>query len=269
MRMVEQLVFVENGRPVTDSLTVAREFRKSHDHVIRDIRQQLVKLNDAEESEWGVTNFGETQYQNQQNGQWYTKFDLTEEAFAIIAMSYTTPEAMKMKVKFIEEFKRMRLELTKPRMLTRLELIEMARESELARIEAEAKLLESERKNAEYQMTIQEQAPMVLFAEAVTTSHDSVLVRELAVILKQNNIDIGEKRLFSELRERGFLIKRKGSDWNMPTQKSMELKLFQVKETPILHSSGDITVSKTPKVTGKGQQYFVNLFRRELVAQEN
>ncbi len=262
MRMVEQLVFVENGRPVTDSLMVADVFKKDHRRVLQDVR-------DLGCSEYfRQHNFVQSSYTNQQNRE-MPKVIMTEQGFTLLAMGYTGAEAMQFKEAYIAEFDRMRESLTKPRMLTRLELIEMARESELARIEAEAKLLESERLNAEYQMTIQEQAPMVLFAEAVTTSHDSVLVRELAVILKQNNIDIGEKRLFSELRERGFLIKRKGSDWNMPTQKSMELKLFQVKETPILHSSGDITVSKTPKVTGKGQQYFVNLFRRELVAQEN
>ena len=257
-----QLVFVENGRPVTDSLMVADVFKKDHRRVLQDVR-------DLGCSEYfRQHNFVQSSYTNQQNRE-MPKVIMTEQGFTLLAMGYTGAEAMQFKEAYIAEFDRMRESLTKPRMLTRLELIEMARESELARIEAEAKLLESERKNAEYQMTIQEQAPMVLFAEAVTTSHDSVLVRELAVILKQNNIDIGEKRLFSELRERGFLIKRKGSDWNMPTQKSMELKLFQVKETPILHSSGDITVSKTPKVTGKGQQYFVNLFRRELVAQGN
>ncbi len=262
MRMVEQLVFVENGRPVTDSLMVADVFKKDHRRVLQDVR-------DLGCSEYfRQHNFVQSSYTNQQNRE-MPKVIMTEQGFTLLAMGYTGAEAMQFKEAYIAEFDRMRESLTKPRMLTRLELIEMARESELARIEAEAKLLESERLNAEYQMTIQEQAPMVLFAEAVTTSHDSVLVRELAVILKQNNIDIGEKRLFSELRERGFLIKRKGSDWNMPTQKSMELKLFQVKETPNLHSSGDIMVSKTPKVTGKGQQYFVNLFRRELVAQGN
>ncbi|MEK3851253.1 Rha family transcriptional regulator [Paenibacillus sp. FSL R7-0340] len=107
-----QLVFIREGQAVTDSLTVAREFGKDHDHVMRDIRQQLKKLQEADETEWSVANFGEAQYQHPQNKQWYPKFDMTEDAFAIVAMSYTTPEAMKMKVKFITEFKRMRNELT-------------------------------------------------------------------------------------------------------------------------------------------------------------
>ncbi|WP_433943509.1 Rha family transcriptional regulator [Paenibacillus sp. SN-8-1] len=108
---MSKLVFLENGRAVTDSLTVAEKFGKDHDHVIRDIRQQISKLNEANECEWGVSNFGETQYQHPQNKQWYPKFDLTEEAFAIVAMSYVTPAAMKMKVRFLEEFKRMRQQI--------------------------------------------------------------------------------------------------------------------------------------------------------------
>ena len=152
-----------------------------------------------------------------------------------------------------------------PRMLTRLELIDMARESELARIEAEKQLVESQERNIEYQAQLQAQAPKVLFADAVTTSHDCILLRELAVLLKQNGVNIGQNRLFEELRERGYLIKRRGSDWNTPTQRSMELGLFQLKETPIVHSDGTVKVSKTTKVTGKGQAYFINLFKQKAV----
>lgn len=103
-------------------------------------------------------------------------------------------------------------------------------------------------------------APKVIFADAVSTSHTSILIGELAKLLKQNGVDTGEKRLFSWLRENGYLIKRKGSDYNMPTQKSMEQGLFEIKETSINHSNGHISISKTPKVTGKGQQYFINKF---------
>lgn len=102
--------------------------------------------------------------------------------------------------------------------------------------------------------------PKALFADAVATSHTSILVGELAKLLKQNGVEIGPKRLFNWLRENGYLIKRKGTDWNSPTQKSMNLDLFEVKETPIVHADGHVTVSKTTKVTGKGQQYFINKF---------
>lgn len=107
-------------------------------------------------------------------------------------------------------------------------------------------------------MQIQEMKPKVLFADSVATSHTTILVGELAKILKGNGIDIGANRLFAWMRNQGYLINRKGSDWNMPTQKSMDLGLFKIKETTINHSNGSTSISKTPKVTGKGQQYFIN-----------
>lgn len=104
-------------------------------------------------------------------------------------------------------------------------------------------------------------APKVIFADAVSTSHTSILVGELAKLLKQNGVDTGQNKLFQWLRDNGYLIRRKGTDYNMPTQKAMELELFEIKETSITHSDGHISVSKTPKVTGKGQIYFINKFR--------
>lgn len=100
----------------------------------------------------------------------------------------------------------------------------------------------------------------VLFANAVETARTSILVGDFAKILKSNGIDIGQRRLFAWLREHGWLIKAKGSSWNMPTQKAMDLHLFEVKETTISHSDGHTTINKTPKMTGKGQTYFAKLF---------
>lgn len=105
--------------------------------------------------------------------------------------------------------------------------------------------------------------PKVLFADAVATAKTSILVGELAKLIKQNDIDIGQNRLFRWLRENGYLIRRKGTDYNMPTQRSMEQGLFEIKETVIAHADGHTSVNKTPKVTGKGQQYFVELFLGE------
>ena len=110
---------------------------------------------------------------------------------------------------------------------------------------------------------IEADRPKVLFADAVSASHTSILVGELAKLISQNGYKIGANRLFSWMRENGYLIKRKGSDWNMPTQRSMNLKLFEIKETNVQHADGHITVNKTPKVTGKGQQYFINKFLSE------
>ena len=106
---------------------------------------------------------------------------------------------------------------------------------------------------------IADMQPKALFADAVAASHTSILVGELAKLLKQNGVEIGQNRLFRWLRENGYLMKT-GSSYNMPTQRSMEQELFEVKETSITHSDGHITVQKTPKVTGKGQQYFINRF---------
>lgn len=100
----------------------------------------------------------------------------------------------------------------------------------------------------------------VLFANAVETARTSILVGDFAKILKSNGIDIGPRRLFAWLREHGWLIKAKGSSWNMPTQKAMDLHLFEIKETTISHSDGHTTINKTPKMTGKGQTYFAKLF---------
>lgn len=109
-------------------------------------------------------------------------------------------------------------------------------------------------------LQLQAQAPKVIFADAVSASQTSILVGELAKLLKQNGINMGQNRLFQWLRANGFLIRRKGTDYNMPTQTSMEMGLFEIKETSITHSDGHISVSKTPKVTGKGQVYFINKF---------
>ncbi|QEA48103.1 phage repressor protein/antirepressor Ant [Leuconostoc lactis] len=107
---------------------------------------------------------------------------------------------------------------------------------------------------------ISEMKPKALFADAVSASQTSILVGELAKLLKQNGVEIGANRLFTWLRESGYLIRRKGTDYNMPTQRSMELELFEIKEHNHINSNGVNVTTKTPKVTGKGQQYFINKF---------
>lgn len=115
-------------------------------------------------------------------------------------------------------------------------------------------------KNRQLKIQIEAEKPKVIFADAVSVSNTSILVGDLAKLIKQNGVEIGANRLFKWLRDNGYLISRKGSDYNSPTQKSMELKLFEVKETVVTHSDGHTSINKTPKVTGKGQQYFVNKF---------
>lgn len=128
----------------------------------------------------------------------------------------------------------------------------------MIRLLQELKSEQEQRRELERQK--KEDAPKVLFADAVKTSRTSILVGELAKILKQNGVETGQTRLFSWLRDNGFLIKRKGSDYNMPTQKAMEAGLFEIKETAVTHADGHVSVNRTPKVTGKGQLYFVEQF---------
>lgn len=104
--------------------------------------------------------------------------------------------------------------------------------------------------------------PKALFADSVAASHTTILIGELAKILRGNGINIGANRLFQWLRSNGYLISRKGTDYNMPTQRSMNLGLFKIKESTITHSNGSVSISKTTKVTGKGQQYFINKFMK-------
>lgn len=112
------------------------------------------------------------------------------------------------------------------------------------------------------QKQIERDRPKVLFADLVSASHTTILIGELAKIIKQNGVDMGQNRLFQWMRENGYLIGRQGTDYNMPTQRAMEMGLFTIKETAIHHADGHTSINKTPKVTGKGQVYFVNKFAK-------
>lgn len=136
---------------------------------------------------------------------------------------------------------------------------ELLNDPELA-IKAFTALKEEREKNKALQADNDRMRPKEMFADAVSASHTSILIGDLAKLLKQNGVEIGQKRLFAWLRENGYLIKRNGADWNMPTQKSMELGLFEVKESTTNNPDGSVRINRTTKVTGKGQQYFINKF---------
>lgn len=121
-------------------------------------------------------------------------------------------------------------------------------------------VLEAQKTIDEQSKAIERMKPKVIFANAVETSHTSILIGDLAKLLKQNGVETGQKRLFDWMREKGYLIKRKGSDWNMPTQKAMNMKLFEVKESTVNNPDGSVRINRTTKVTGRGQTYFVNKF---------
>lgn len=129
---------------------------------------------------------------------------------------------------------------------------------------AQKKIAERDAIIAQQAQKIEADRPKTVFADAVSTSKTSILIGDLAKLLRQNGVDIGQKRFFEYLRSNGYLIKRKGSDWNMPTQRSMELGLFEIKESTHIDGNGCNIVTRTPKATGKAQIYFVNKFLGEL-----
>lgn len=185
------------------------------------------------------------------NGVWF----LTEDGLYEVLMQSRKPIA--------KEFKKEVKKILKTIRQNGMYVTEKLLDNPDLAIQAFTKLKEEREKRKALETKIESDKPKVLFADAVETSKTTILIGDLAKIIKQNGIDMGQKRLFAWLRENGYLIKRKGADYNMPTQKSMEMKLFEIKETAITHSDGHISVNKTPKVTGKGQQYFINLFLKQ------
>lgn len=239
------LVVIQNRQPVTSSLQVAESFEKTHNHVLRDIDELKGVVQN-----W-TDLFYEDSYIHPQNKQSYRMYYLNRDGFTLLAMGFTGKKAIQFKMKYIQAFNQMEQQL-----------LDMARPSyeigdPVARAE---KWIEEEKQRLMLAALVEEQKPKVMFADAITASSTSLLVREFAKILKQNGVDMGEKKFFEWLRENGYLIKRLGSDYNTPTQKSMELGLFEIKETPIHRSSGDISISRTSKITGKGQAYFIKKF---------
>ncbi|BET14752.1 phage antirepressor [Fusobacterium vincentii] len=186
----------------------------------------------------------------------YSAWFLTEDGLYEVLMQSRKPIAKKFKKKVKEILKDVR----KYGMYATDELLD---NPDLI-IKMATRLKEEKAKNKELEDKMKEDKPKVLFAEAVSIAKNTILIREMAKLIKQNGIDMGEKRLFIWLRENGYLIKKIGTDYNMPTQRSMDLGLFEIKESPVLHSSGEIEISKTPKITGKGQQYFLNIFLKDI-----
>lgn len=234
--MNDIILSTQNGEPVASSRQIAENFGKEHKNVIQAV-QNLVAENSAAKSM-----FYETTFENR--GKQYPMYLMTRDGFTLLAMGFTGKAALEWKLKYIAAFNAMEKELAaKP--LSRSELMAQAL------IAAHEEL---EHKTAQ----IEEMTPKAVFADAVRASKSSILIGELAKILRQNGVEMGQNRLFEWLRRNGYLISRAGSDRNMPTQQAVEMGLLEIKETTICHSDGHTSISKTPKVTGKGQIYFVN-----------
>lgn len=129
-------------------------------------------------------------------------------------------------------------------------------------------LKEEQAKRREVEAKLEKAKPKMIFADAVSASEQTILIGELAKLIKQNGHDIGQKRLFQWMRDNGYLIKRNGADYNVPTQRAMEMGLFRIKESTIVKPDGSTSINKTTKVTGKGQQYFINKFLGNQTEQE-
>ena len=242
--MNDIILSIQNGEPVVSSRQIAESFEKRHDHVMRDIEDIMRGL----PKNGDTPMFYKTEYIHEQNGQNYPMYLMNRDGFTLLAMGFTGKAALEWKLKYIAAFNEMEKKLAEKPQLTRSQLLATAL------IAAHEELEQKDKQIAEL-------TPKGVFADAVSASSQSILVGEMAKLLSQNGIQMGQNRLFSWMRENGYLIKdRKRTDYNMPTQKSMELRLFEIKETSIAHSDGHTSINKTPKVTGIGQVYFVNLF---------
>lgn len=239
----------EKGTPVTDSLKVAQVFDKRHDNVLKSIRNICRPQNvgeQTEQSKW----FYESSYIDA-NGVKRPMFIMNRDGFSLLAMGLTGVKAMQFKVGFIEQFNQMERIVQEVKAAS--PAIPQSFSEALRLAASQAEQIEQQQKQLEAQ------APKVLFAQSVETAKQSVLIGELAKILCQNGIETGERRLFQWLRDNHYLCSV-GERYNQPTQKAMEMGLFEMKKTTINKPSGETIVSTTTKVTGKGQIYFVNKF---------
>lgn len=235
---MNSLVYIRNDQILTDTLTVAQKFNKSHRDVLRDVRRTLSLI----DGEWGVRNFAQTPYEHPQNGQTYTIYTMTEDGFTLLAMSYTGAEAMQFKLDYIREFRRMQEELQRPRELSRLDLIDLAREAELARIQAE-----SEKAALSEQIALQR--PKVALYDVAMAADNG---ESVAVVAK--SLGIGPNKLFRWLRDEHILIDH-GSRYNLPFQEHIDAGRFTVRQYSITHFAHGIENKAQTLVTPKGMAY--------------
>lgn len=237
---------VINNKVVTSSRNVAEVFEKRHDNVIQATRALECG------NEFRLLNFQESSYVNEQNRE-MPEYLITRDGFTLLAMGFNGKKAMDFKVKYIQAFNEMEARLNNP-----FGQFQSAIPTSMAEALKLAASLEEQR--AELAVKVEADAPKVLFADAVAASHSDINVGDLAKLICQNGYDIGQNRLYNWLRSSGYIMKEGTSSSNMPTQRALQMKLFRVKETAVTTSDGTVIVKKTPKVTPKGQQYFINKF---------
>lgn len=259
---------VDNGKLVADSRDVAEMIGKRHDNLVRDIDGYVDAISENPKLDSpGNTSilrasdfFIPSTYKQAGNGKAVKCYKLTKQGCEMVANKLTGKKGILFTATYVQQFNDMERELSRPH------------DSYMIAdpVERALKWAEEEKVRQEQVKQLEEQKPMVVFANSVSVSHSDILIGELAKIVKQNGVsNIGQNRLFKWMRDHKYLISRAGTDYNMPTQKAMDMGLFRIKETTINHSDGHTSISKTPKVTGKGQIYFVNklLEGRKVVAE--
>lgn len=230
-----------------DSREVAEMVGKEHKNIIRDIRGYVKELGELKIE---PTNFfTESEYTDKSNRK-KPCYLVTKKGCEFIAHKLTGVKGTEFTAKYINRFHEME-GIIQEHIPQGKELLALA-------------VLEAQKTIEEKDAQIEEMKPHAILGQAITTANTSILVWDMAKILRQNGVNIGGRRFFEWLREKGYLIKRKGTDWNMPTQRSVEQGLFEVKESVHIDGNGCNQITRTPKVTGKGQQYFVNKFLGEV-----
>ncbi|WDL97840.1 Rha family transcriptional regulator [Alicyclobacillus sp. ALC3] len=243
---MNELVFIQNDRPVTDSLTVATVFGKRHDNVVRDIAGILAEV----DGEWGVLNFEETHYTNPQNGQEYRKYVLTEDGFTILAMGYTGHEAMQFKVRYIQEFRRMESELKSRSLIEQFSLPRNYPEALRA-------LAESSERNEAMQKQLEEQAPKVALYDVAMSADNAQPIGSVA-----KELGIGPNKLFAFLRDHKVLMSS-GARYNQPYQEYMDRGCFRVRQYTITHFTTGIENKTQTLVTPKGVAFIHQLLEKQ------
>ncbi|HBF0730846.1 TPA: phage antirepressor KilAC domain-containing protein [Clostridioides difficile] len=248
-------VIKRNNKYLVESREVAELIEKDHNQLLRSIRGYISVLEQSAKLHTDDF-FIESTYKNE-NNQKYPCYLLTKKGCDMVANKMTGEKGIIFTAIYVTKFEEMEQELKEqqPKLPT---TYKEALQQLLIEVEEKEQL---QLENQEKDKVIQLQQPKVLFADAVSASNNSILVGELAKLIKQNGVDIGQNRLFAWMRENGYLIKRKGEDYNIPTQKSMNLRIMEVKKRVINNPDGSTKVTRTVKITGKGQVYFVNKFK--------
>lgn len=246
---MENLIPMGNrdGKIVVSSRRIAEDFGKQH----KDVLESIERIT-AENPALTANMFIPSSYKAG-TGKSYKEYELTRDGFSLLVMGFTGSEALQWKLKYIDTFNKMEKAIIKFRDSYMIE----------DPVERAKAWIHEEEKRQALADQIEADKPKVIFANSVSGSVNSILIRELAKMIRQNGVEIGEKRLFQWLRSRGFLISKAGLDYNSPTQYSMNLGLMEVKEVSIDHASGYTEAKRTPLITGKGQQYFINKLLQE------